>query len=199
MAAQLRRRRVIYAYDTEFLEDGTTIELISIGIVAEDGREYYAINAGAPWKRINRHDWLRKNVLPSLPRIHGDRRLQVSVRRNPAAIDFDHPHFKVRSLIAAEVRDFLLGGGGTTELWADYCAYDHVALCQLFGTMMDLPTGIPMWTHDLQYALQAAGDPDLPEQADGHHNALADARHLMASLRILEMARPASPNFGAAT
>ena len=30
-------------YDTEFLEDGKTIDLISIGMVAEDGREYYAV------------------------------------------------------------------------------------------------------------------------------------------------------------
>ncbi|MCW2560140.1 MAG: hypothetical protein JWP55_4104 [Mycobacterium sp.] len=29
----------IYCYDTEFLNDGRTIELISIGIVCEDGRE----------------------------------------------------------------------------------------------------------------------------------------------------------------
>jgi hypothetical protein len=27
-----------YYYDTEFIEDGRTIDLISIGIVAEDGR-----------------------------------------------------------------------------------------------------------------------------------------------------------------
>jgi len=33
-----------YWYDTEFIEDGSTIDLISIGIVAEDGREYYAIS-----------------------------------------------------------------------------------------------------------------------------------------------------------
>ncbi len=30
-----------YFYDCEFLENGNTIELISIGIVADDGREYY--------------------------------------------------------------------------------------------------------------------------------------------------------------
>lgn len=33
-----------YFYDTEFIEDGHTIELISIGVVAEDGREYYAVS-----------------------------------------------------------------------------------------------------------------------------------------------------------
>ena len=33
-----------YFYDTEFIENGRTIELISIGVVAEDGREFYAIS-----------------------------------------------------------------------------------------------------------------------------------------------------------
>ena len=33
-----------YFYDTEFIEDGSTIELVSIGIVAEDGREFYAVS-----------------------------------------------------------------------------------------------------------------------------------------------------------
>src|SRR5690606_14816131 len=54
-------------YDTEFLEDGETIELISIGMVAEDGRELYAVNADMPFRRVIRHDWLRENVVPSLP------------------------------------------------------------------------------------------------------------------------------------
>lgn len=54
-------------YDTEFLEDGATISLISIGMVAEDGREYYAINHDAPWERISKHTWLMSNVVPGLP------------------------------------------------------------------------------------------------------------------------------------
>ena len=33
-----------YFYDTEFIDNGRTIELISIGVAAEDGREYYAIS-----------------------------------------------------------------------------------------------------------------------------------------------------------
>lgn len=30
-------------YDTEFIENGTTIELLSIGMVRENGQEYYGI------------------------------------------------------------------------------------------------------------------------------------------------------------
>jgi len=90
------------------------------------------------------------------------------------------PHW----VIANEVRDFLLSVPGL-ELWADYGAYDHVALCQLWGTMMALPDGIPMWTHDLRQAIELAGNPDLPEQGEGEHNALADARHNLAIARHL--------------
>jgi hypothetical protein len=39
-------------YDLEFLEDGRTIELISIGMVCDDGREYYAVNRDMPVRRI---------------------------------------------------------------------------------------------------------------------------------------------------
>ena len=33
-----------YFYDTEFIEDGRIIDLVSIGVVDEHGREYYAIS-----------------------------------------------------------------------------------------------------------------------------------------------------------
>jgi hypothetical protein len=36
------------------------------------------------------------------------------------------------------------------ELWADYCSYDHVAFCWIFGKMIELPDGFPMYTNDLQ-------------------------------------------------
>jgi 3' exoribonuclease, RNase T-like len=39
-------------YDTEFIEDGRTIDLISIGMVAEDGREYYAVNRDMIVRRL---------------------------------------------------------------------------------------------------------------------------------------------------
>ncbi|MGI8333462.1 3'-5' exoribonuclease domain-containing protein [Actinomadura scrupuli] len=164
-------------YDTEFLEDGVTIALISIGMVAEDGREYYAVNRGMPAKEIAKNDWLMANVWPTLPRLHGDARMHAS-RGNPLALDWHHPDMKRRGQIADEARDFILATPDP-ELWADFGAYDHVVLCQLWGRMIDLPSGVPMWTSDLQQEARRLGlaDADLPVQAEGYHNALADARH----------------------
>ena len=52
-ASRTRRRTGLYRgrvsprrffYDTEFIEDGTTIDLVSIGVVDETGREFYAVS-----------------------------------------------------------------------------------------------------------------------------------------------------------
>ena len=173
-------------YDTEFLEDGETIDLISIGMVREDGREYYAIQQRTwrEWRKIYRHEWLRENVMPSLPRIHGDRRLQVSTRTNPMAIDLDSTWMKPRAQIRREVEAFVLGTPDV-HLWAWYGAYDHVAICQLFGRMIDLPANFPKWTNDLRQEADRLGNPELPKQTSGVHNALADAKHLKARAEYL--------------
>jgi hypothetical protein len=176
-------------YDLEFLEDGRTIELISIGMVADDGREYYAVNSEAPWDRIKANDWLVRNVVPHLP-ITGRKSLDTYLASNPGrhprppldllGPDLADSRVRPRQVIANEVRDFIQATDAVApQLWADYGAYDHVALCQLWGTMMRLPLGVPMWTHDLQQEIERLGvDPaELPQQTAGFHNALADARH----------------------
>lgn len=172
-------------YDTEFIEDGKTIDLISIGMVDEAGREFYAVNRDAPWKRIAAHPWLADNVVPQLPRLHGDERLHRWIlsrsgrRRNPCMLDFAHPHMMGWREIVTGVLDMIYPNAGdnvpAVELWAYYGAYDHVALVQLFGTMMDLPGGVPMYTNELMQEWEGAGRPELPAQGE-EHNALADAR-----------------------
>ncbi|MFD0852416.1 hypothetical protein ACFQ07_09295, partial [Actinomadura adrarensis] len=157
-------------YDCEFLENGRTIDLISIGMVAEDGGEYYAVNADMPFARIMRHEWLRENVVPSLPIVRHD---GIRPFRRPF-LDRTHPDVKPRELIAVQVRQFIQTTPDA-ELWAWYGAYDHVALCQLWGRMIDLPDGVPMFTCDLKQEAVRLGNPRMPEQADGLHNALADA------------------------
>lgn len=160
-------------YDTEFLEDGQTIELISIGLVAADGREYYAVSKDMPKRRIRRHEWLMANVVPSLPKAFGDARLYQPRRW---LFNYSDPCVKPRHVIAREVRDFILVTPAPA-LWASCGAYDHVVLSQLWGRMADHPEGVPMWTNDLQQEWSWLGRPDLPQQAEGEHNALADARH----------------------
>ncbi len=141
-----------YFYDTEFNEDGRTIDLISLGMVAEDGREFYRVSEAFDRRGCNA--FVREHVLPQLP---------------PQGEWINRCRFR------RELLDFI-GADEHPELWAYYAAYDHVALAQLWGPMIDLPKPLPMWTNDLMQECQRRGNPQLPEQPSGEHDALADAR-----------------------
>jgi len=145
---------VKYFYDTEFDEDGRTIELISFAMVAEDGREFYRVSNEFDPARCNA--FVQANVLPHLP----SKDLWIN-----------------RQQLRTELLDFI-GTDEHPELWAYYAAYDHVALAQLWGPMIDLPKPLPMWTNDLMQECQRLGNPKLPEQSRGKHDALEDARWL---------------------
>lgn len=136
-------------FDTEFIEDGKTIDLISIGMVREDGAIYYA--EAAECNRSRASQWVVDNVFPHL----------------------DQSMVKPRARIAADLIAF---AGGAPQFWAYYADYDWVALCQLFGTMMDLPKGWPMYCRDVKQLCDELGNPPLPKQATNEHNALDDAR-----------------------
>jgi hypothetical protein len=42
--------------------------------------------------------------------------------------------------------------------------------------MMDLPEGFPYYCRDIRQEWDRLGNPELPKQGKGEHNALADAR-----------------------
>jgi len=175
--------------DCEFVEDGFTIALISIGIVSSDGREYYAIST--EFKPRKASQWVKDNVLSQLPP-------RPSAIHNPWISPTDREASKVwksRKAIAAEVREFLLFDpypvidgqlDESPEIWAYYADYDWVCLCQLWGTMMDLPKRMPMYCKDLKQECDRLGNPNLPEQGTGEHNAISDARWVRDSYLFLK-------------
>ena len=181
-------------YDTEFIEDGRTIDLISIGMVTDDGREYYAVNADMPVERVREHPWLRENVWRQLPLRglktalqytgNGPSKHEIRVSE-PGHLDRASTLVRPQVVIRNEVREFILATQDP-QLWAWYGAYDHVVLAQLFGRMIDLPKGVPMWTNDLKQEAMRLGNPRVPEQAEGEHNALEDARHNREIARFLD-------------
>ncbi|MGV0578827.1 polyadenylate-specific 3'-exoribonuclease AS [Mycolicibacterium elephantis] len=154
-----------YFYDTEFIDDGRTIELISIGVVAEDGREYYAVSTEFDAGRAGR--WVRKHVLPKLP--------------SPSA-----GVWRSRQQIRSDLEDFFgVDGDEPIELWAWIGAYDHVVLCQLWGPMTDLPRAMPRFTRELRQLWEDRGSPPLPPRAGDAHDALVDARDNLLRFRVI--------------
>ena len=154
-----------YWFDTEFIEDGKTIDLLSIGIVAEDGRELYLEILEADWSKASQ--WVKDNVLVYLGK-------GPTVGREEAKL---------------RVLDFV--GTDKPELWAYYADYDWVALCQLFGTMMDIPKGWPMYCRDVKQLRDDAGNPTLPKQSTTEHHALADARWAREAWEFLQSRKAA--------
>lgn len=178
-----------YFIDTEFIEDGSTIDLISIGIVAEDGRELYLQSIEFDVHMAS--DWVWEHVYPHLvvcPHKASPLGIALMQHREGQCL-FANPVkgiaglqtdclWRTREQIKQEILVFMdIEKYGKPELIGYYSAYDHVAFCQLFGTMMDLPKGFPMYTRDIKQWCDALGNPRLPEQGEGEHNALSDARH----------------------
>ncbi len=161
-----------YFIDTEFIEGFHKplfgkrrhfIDLISIGIFCEDGREYYAISNEFNPKDAD--DWVNENVINKLER--------KFIYSNPN-IQQKNPVYKSNNQIAKEIVEFICpyetasewaGAGSLSsglegflkmnppEFYAYYADYDWVLFCSLFGRMIDLPKGFPMYCKDLKQTL----------------------------------------------
>jgi hypothetical protein len=171
---------VRYFYDTEFIDNGRIIDLISIGVVSEDGREFYAVSTEFDPESAGR--WVRTHVLPKLP---------------PPASKL----WRSRREIREGLEDFLgIDGDEPIELWAWVGAYDHVALCQLWGPMTALPPQIPRFTRELRQMWEDHGCPRMPPRPPDTHDALVDARHNRRRFELMvgDHDRPpgASPQVG---
>ena len=239
-----------YFLDTEFLE-GTqkkwfgqtkpTIDLISIGIVCENGREYYAIskdfNLKEAWNRFQRKEqtmfekqnafkgkkeyWIRDNVLKSiyteLEKKEIDNYKGFTDPIYDLELSFNYSclkrlikkYGKSNKQIAEDIKDFVFKGQGqkirfdnSIQFYGYYSDYDWVVFCWLFGKMIDLPIGFPMYCNDLKQILDERAKrwsgnisqkscvfcddfdsklnsikscKDYPKQTN-EHNALADAK-----------------------
>jgi len=141
-------------YDGEFSTTAPEIGLVSIGAVTEDGREFYGVSS--EFDPATAHPWVKRHVLPQLPP-PGDQA------------------WMTREQLRAGLLELF---GDAPVLWAWYGAYDHVALCQLWGAMPDLPRSIPRFPLDVRQLWEHLGKPALPVQEAGLHHALDDARHV---------------------
>ena len=158
-----------FFYDTEFIEDGTTIDLVSIGVVDETGREFYAVSTQFdPDKAI---PWVRRNVLEQLP---------------PPA----DKAWRSRERIREDLLAFLTGparrsscGRGSPPTTTSPCA-SCGARCPR------CPRPIPRFTRELRQRWDDLGQPPLPPKPTGTHDALVDARYNLARWQAMEAARP---------
>ena len=155
-----------YFLDTEFHERPNTIDLISIAIVAEDGREFYA--ESSEFQLNNANDWLKTNVIPHL----------WSQSKDPMESGWVKQRITGGFMKKDDIKNAILYFIGNTkpEFWGYYADYDWVAFCWLFGAMVDLPKHFPMHCMDLVQFAKQLNIKKLPQQTTNEHHALNDAR-----------------------
>jgi len=170
-----------YFIDTEFIEGFHKplfgkrrhfIDLISIGIVCDDGRKYYAISN--EFREKDADDWVKKNVISKLPRKRVDfydsprEKSEALYWKSNARIAHEikvfvskHSLYDIQNLAPADGEATIQAGirANPPEFYGYYCDYDWVLFCSLFGRMIDLPKGFPMYCIDLKQTLdeKAAG------------------------------------------
>lgn len=150
--------------DTEFVPEWSGVRgLISIGLVTDDGREYYAVNAEMDTQIVQARTWLRKHVWPQLP-------LTVDEE-----LDNLHPDVKTVGQIRKELTSFFSEKQSETYAW--YGCQDLGRLHSLWGNdWTRMPEDIPRWHHELESMIKLVGNPPMPVQRGGEHNALEDAK-----------------------
>jgi len=163
-----------YFIDTEFIEGFHKplfgkrrhfIDLISIGIVCEDGRTGYYLSSEYNYNDADK--WVQENVILPLylEKVHGDNRNIYSVSNFHKRYGHDLDMIKTFILgfvddKARQDRDWEYFGVHhprkpdlAPEFYAYYADYDWVVFCSLFGRMVDLPNGFPMYCKDLKQML----------------------------------------------
>ena len=160
-------------FDTEFTGLHRNTTLISIGLVSEDGRTFYAEFNDFDQTQLN--DWLRDNVLSHLQ--------FIGIDSSTPILNLEHHVMKSnRHGVTLALSDWL-AQFESIEMWADCPAYDWVLFCDLFGGSLHVPKEIFPNAFDVATLLNLAGiDPTVNRDefvglSDVTiHNALDDAR-----------------------
>ncbi|MFJ2202429.1 hypothetical protein [Streptomyces violaceusniger] len=191
------RIRNVYL-DCEFLPaDPSTDGLVSIALTDDQGVDYYAVNRDCDWHSLVWHDWMRANVVPSMPV-----RFPMGREENPGVWMWDDEHpdrqaLQMPEVIRDDIGDYFADSDAErTHLYAYYGGQDICRLHSLWDNdWAVMPKPVPRWFFDLKALAVQVGDPVLPEQARGEHNALEDARHnrvvhqFLVSLQATEATR----------
>jgi len=155
---------VDFFINTEYIDLDRRIDLISLGIVGADGREFYAISSEFDPEPAN--DFVRKVVLPQLePR--------------------DHQAWMSRAEMKSALIEYIDDDVPTFWSWSA-APWDWICLAQLFPLRKRVPDGWSYTAYDVSMLAEAAGlqlnpvDVRLPQPPAAVHHALADARWVRA-------------------
>jgi len=164
-------------FDTEFTGLRQRTTLISIGLISECGKTFYAEVMDYDKFQVDR--WIQENVIDKL--ILNDWAFGTKVEGD---------NTKVKCSLH-DLRYYIsqwLGQFEQVEMWSDCLAYDWVLFCNIFGSAFNVPENVYYIPFDICTLFKFRGiDPDISrekyafgevyaEMLKMKHNALADAK-----------------------
>lgn len=170
-------------FDTEFTGLHKNTTLISIGLIDDDGRTFYAeLN---DYDKSQCNDWIQENVIKHL----------VLPKTGCISYDENDTWCNVRGnkeTVKNELKRWL-SKYDTVQLVSDVCHYDMVLFIDLFGGAFDIPENLCPACHDINqdiakfYKMSEADAFDysreeiIGDSVEGDkHNALYDAKVIRA-------------------
>lgn len=169
-------------FDTEFTGLHKDTTLISIGLVAENGRTFYAELTDYDRSQID--DWLQENVIDNL---YLHKRLYTMEEVMKASVLDDHVEMRDDKQCVAEYLTLWLESfNEPIEIWSDCLSYDWVLFNDLFGHAFNIPKNVYYIPFDICTLFKLRDvDPDINREVfagiEGvKHNALHDAKVIKA-------------------
>lgn len=167
-----------YFLDVTYIEGNfrNPFQLISLALVSEDGREYYAQSAEANRRFAN--GFVRQHILPRLD--------ACPANYDPAVHSWYVPPcaptcpWKQNMLIGQEIETFIAAGESPPEFWGYCVSHAWVVLCLLFGGLRSLPAAWPSYCCDLRQWLDQLSDPAKKPSVQLSYHALEAARSYAA-------------------
>jgi 3' exoribonuclease, RNase T-like len=150
-------------FDTEFtgLHQNTT--LISIGIVSDCGKTFYAELNDYDQNQID--EWLQNNVIENLF-------LTRLVKLSGEGVSHDGCDMHVCNILELRVRlEKWLSQFDKVEIWSDCLSYDWVLFNQIFGHAFNIPENVYYIPFDICTLFKVKGvDPDVSREKFGGDN-----------------------------
>lgn len=169
-------------FDTEFTGLNRDAQLISIGLIAEDGNTFYA--EFTDYDKDVCSEWVTENVISNLKLKDELEGFSKNIR-TPDGLR--HLQCKGDKQAIAECLTWWLcvyyDRYDKIEMWSDCLAYDWMLFCDLFGGAMGIPDWIYYIPFDISTMFKLKGvNPDISREeyagikdVENKHNALHDA------------------------
>lgn len=152
--------------DTEFTGLHQYTSLLSIGLVDEDGRTFYAEVSDYDFTQMN--EWLLNNVMNNMifninhfsAERFTDNRDMTRDMYSSYSVQMRGPMKEIKSKLIQWLKQY-----ETVEIWSDCLAYDWVLFNNIFGTAFDIPENVYYIPFDICTVFKMKGiDPDISRE-----------------------------------